>query len=362
MRVSIRALAMLASVLLAACTAAATPVPTTTPTQAPAASAAPGASAVATPVTLPPAESTKLKVGLSNNLAINQFIYPLARDLGLFQKYGLDVEVLSMAGGAGDVTKGLVSEQLQIGALSTGAALSAALTDAPLIVTGLDSSALFYTLLGSKDVKSAADLKGKTIAISSLGDVSHAAVLASLDRLGLKAGDVVLQNIGNEAARIAAVLSGAVAAAPVQTVNAKKVLDQGANLLVDLQQSNIKFGLAGVNTTKAWYQKNPNTLLRVLAALLEAQKAIFTKPSLAATAYQNFTSLDQPTAKASIDACIAGVCNKGLRFTADDFKLNKDVLLTINPAVAPIDIASVIDIGPLDKLQQMGFNREIEFP
>ena len=155
---------------------------------------------------------------------------------------------------------------------------------------------------------------------------------------------------------------GAVAAAPVQTVNAKKVVDQGANVLIDLQQSNIKFGLAGVNTTKDWYTKNPNTLLRVLASLLEAQKAIFTKPELAATAYQNFTLIDAPTAKASIDACIAGVCNKGLRFSAEDFKLNKEVLLTVNPAVAPIEIASVIDLGPLDRLEQIGFNSEIHFP
>ena len=65
---------------------------------------------------------------------------------------------------------------------------------------------------------------------------------------------------------------------------------------------------------------------------------------------------------AAIDSCIKLVCNKGLRFTAADFQLNKDVLVAINPDVSKVDIASVIDIGPLDKLKSLGFNDEIAFP
>lgn len=349
---------------VAACSSAATPAPTTAPSAAGSAAGSPAASvtAVKTPVALPPAETTKLTVGLSNNLAINQFLSPLARDLGLFQKYGLTVEVISMAGGAGDVTKGLVSNALQFGIISAGTAMSAALTDSPLVSFALDSSALSYSLLGSKDVKTAADLKGKAIAISTLGDVSHAAVLATLARLNLKPTDILIQNIGNEANRITAVIAGSVAAAPVQSVNAAKVIAQGANLLVDLDTNPVKFGIAGLTTTKDFAKKNPNTILRYLAAMLEAEAVIFTKPALAATAYQNYSQLTADNAKAAIDSCIKIVCNKGLRFTAADFQLNKDVLVTINPGVAAVDIASVIDIGPLDKLKSMGFNDEIAFP
>jgi NitT/TauT family transport system substrate-binding protein len=352
------------TLVIAACSSAATPAPTAAPTVAPttAGSAAPSQAAVKTPVVLPPAETTKLTVGLSNNLAINQFLSPLARDLGIFQKYGLTVEVISMAGGAGDVTKGLVSNALQMGIISAGTAMSAALTDSPLITMALDSSALSYSLLGAKDVKTAADLKGKAVAISTLGDVSHAAVLATLARLNLKSSDILIQNIGNEANRISALIAGSVAAAPVQSVNAPKVIAQGANLLVNLDDNPVKFGIAGLTTTKEFAAKNPNTILRYLAAMLEAEQVIFTKPALAATAYQNYSQLTADNAKAAIDSCIKLVCNKGLRFTAADFQLNKDVLVTINPDVAKVDIASVIDIGPLDKLKSMGFNDEIQFP
>jgi hypothetical protein len=63
-----------------------------------------------------------------------------------------------------------------------------------------------------------------------------------------------------------------------------------------------------------------------------------------------------------MDVCIAGYCNKGLKFTKEDFALNKDLQATLTPAVATMDIGQVIDSSYLDKLQQMGFNAEIEFP
>ena len=351
------------SLVASACSAAATPAPTKAPTAASTAgtSGAP-TTAVKTPIAFPAAETTNLKVALSNNLAVNQFINVLARDLGLFQKYGLTVEVISLAGGAGAVVQGLVSNSINIGVVSAGAALSASLTDAPLVTMGLDSTSLSYSLIGSKDVKSGADLKGKSVAISTLGDVSHAAVLATLQRLNLKPTDVLLQTIGNEAARISAVISGAVAAAPVQSVNSKKVLEQGTNLLIDLDTSPVKFGIAGVTATKAWAAKNQGTILRFLAAVIEAQQVMIEKPALAAVAYATFTSLDAATAKASIEACAKGVCNKGLVFSAADFALNKEVLATVNAAAANVDVNTVIDLGPLTKLKEMGFNAEINFP
>ena len=86
-----RASALLAAALtLSACSAAVTPAPTAAP--AASATAAASAAAVKTPVVFSAAEYTgKLTVGLSNNVAINQFLAPLAVSLGIFQKYNLKI-------------------------------------------------------------------------------------------------------------------------------------------------------------------------------------------------------------------------------------------------------------------------------
>ncbi len=356
------ALLLAVSLIATACTSGATPAPSA-PSAAPPTSAASAAAsaAAATPVVLPPAETTTITIGVTNNLAINQYPSQLANDIGLFQKYGLTVKVLSMEG-AGAALQSLLAGQIQAALTGPGNVLSAALTDSPLIMATMESNYLAYMLMGGKDIKTGADLKGKSIAISSLGGVSHAAVVASLSQLGLKASDVIIQGIGNEASQIAAMVSGAVASAPVSTTGVPKLQALGYNVLVDLTKSGVRFGIDGLTLTKAWAAKNPNTILRIIAAQLEAQKAMFTKTPLAVTAFQAYTTVDATVAKASLDQCLAGLCNKGFGFTKDDFALNRDILATVSPAVKDVDLGVVGDMSYLNKLKDLGFNTEIGWP
>ena len=100
----------------------------------------------------------------------------------------------------------------------------------------------------------------------------------------------------------------------------------------------------------------------VLAAQLEAQKIMFTDPTRTITEYRNLTSLDEATARTSVEHYAKSVGNKGFRFTTQDFNLNKQMISKINTATAGVDLATVVDISYLDKLQTMGFNAELQFP
>ncbi|HEX5466514.1 MAG TPA: ABC transporter substrate-binding protein [Candidatus Limnocylindrales bacterium] len=358
--------------VVAACGAGASPSPSSeSPSAAATSAAASPSSSVATSATplpsgvafdLPPAETTDLTIGLSNNLAANQFVDVLAQEMGIFEKYGLNVKVVSFEGD-GKLVQALVAGQLQGGEGSGGPVISAAVTDTPLQVVTVNATSLPYDLLGAKDIKTAADLKGKQVAISSFGSTAHAVVLAALDQLGLQASDVTLQQVGSESTRIAAVLAGSVAAAPVTTINSQKAIDQGLNALVDLTQHPVLYDTAGLNVRKDWAAKNPNTILRLIAALTEAQKVVFTDPDLATQKYMEFTQLDHDTSAAAIAACADGsACNKGFTFSADNLVLPKQVTLTVNPAVKDVDPASVIDTSYLQKLKDLGFNAAIAYP
>ncbi len=47
-------------------------------------------------------------------------------------------------------------------------------------------------------VKTAADLKGKSVAISSFGSQSHAGALLAVKSLGLATSDVTITQVGND--------------------------------------------------------------------------------------------------------------------------------------------------------------------
>lgn len=357
MRVILPALVSLA-VLLGACgtgNSGSTPQPATFPTSAS------GSAAIAGGVQLPPAETTKVTIGLSNDLAVGQFLDKFAADLGLFQKYGLDVDVVSFQGD-GKLVQALVAGQIQGSEGSGGSAISSQLTDTPLVVTTLNNVSLPYDLIGGKDIKTAADLKGKLVGVSSFGSVAHAVVLAALEQLGLTSADVVVTQIGNEAARISAVSAGSIAAAPVTVVNAQPLIDDGLNVLVDLTDAHIKYATAGLTVRKDWVKDNQGTVLRMIAAILEAQKTLWDQPDLAVEKYVAFTQTDEATAKAAIDAYIQSEGNKGLRFTQDAFTIPLEVTKSVNPEVDKVDLASVYDLSYLDKLESLGFNDAISFP
>jgi NitT/TauT family transport system substrate-binding protein len=335
------------SIVLAACSGAASPSVTTPGASTPAASGAAGE--------LPPPETTKVTIGLTNNLAAGQFIDQFAKDLGTFKKYGLDVDVLAFEGDS-KATQALVAGQIQGAESSGGMVIASQKTDTPLVTVALNNVRLDYVLIGAKGVTSAADLKGKQVGVSSLGSVAHAVVLAALKNLDLQPSDVTITAVGSESARIAAVSAGSIQAAPVQIDRADKLKAEGLNVLTDLTKTDLQYATAGLGFRKDWLAKNPNTALRLVASLLEAQETMWAKPDLAAQKYAEFNQSDPAVAKATIDSYVGGGGNRGLTFTKEAFVLPQQVLATVSPNDAQVDLDTVFDLSYLQKLKDMGFD------
>lgn len=335
---------LLIAVVVAGCTG----------TGAPAASAPSAASAISADG-LPPPEKTKLAIAITNNLAVGQFLDRFAQDLGLYKKYGLDVEVLSFEGD-GAATQAVIAGQVQATESSGGLIIASQLNDTPLVATAMNNLRLDYVCVGRPNIKTPADVKGKKIAVSSLGSVAHAVVLACLQKMGLKPTDVTILAVGSESARIAAVLSGSIDVAPVQIDRADQLTAQGLNILADLTKAGIVYATAGLGFRKDFLASNRNTALRLLAAILVAQETLWANPDLAAEKYAAFNGSDLKTAKATIKTYIDGGGNRGLKFTREAFVLPQIVTATLNPAVANVDLNTVFDLGLLEKLDALKFD------
>ena len=86
--------------------------------------------------------------------------------------------------------------------MSVALALSSQTTDVPLTTVAITASKLTDDLVSVANVKSAADLKGKAVAVSAFGGLSHGVVLLQLKQMGLAPEDVVVTQIGGQSARI----------------------------------------------------------------------------------------------------------------------------------------------------------------
>jgi hypothetical protein len=107
--------------------------------------------------------------------------------------------------------------------------ISSLTTDTPFLTIGTTLSKLTDGLFGGEGITSMEDLRGKPIAISTFGGESHAVVVSALRGAGMAPDDVEIVQIGGQSDRIAAVIGGSVAAAPIdiarQSANGRRGID-----------------------------------------------------------------------------------------------------------------------------------------
>ena len=356
-------LAVLAAVAMFAAACTSTPAATSAPASAAAPSVAASDGASAAPsvasAALPTPEKTDIKIGLSVT-ETSQFAAKLAELAGIYKKNGLNVEV-TVFEGDGKVMQALQAGQLDVGFGGTSSFITSQTTDVPVKALAVNAVILTDELVSTAAVKTADDLTGKCVAVSTFGGTSHGAVILSLKALNLTDKDVVITEVGGQSARIAALQGGACAAAPVDAAKHEEMAKLGFNFLVNLKEAKLPWGRSGLGVTEEWLAANPKTATVVAASVLEAQNMMWTDPDKAAEYYAAFTQSEVADAKALILE-FQEIGNRPMTWTDDAFQNPKEVLATVNPAMADVPVAEAFDRSVLDNLKASGFYEANKIP
>ncbi len=347
-----RALSSLVVVGLALAACGGTPAASVAPTSAASPSAAAGQ--------LPKPELTKVRIGLSAPTEPIQFAEKLADMIGIYQKYGLSVEITGFEGD-GKALQSLVAGQLDFFVGSAAVAVTSVTTDTPIKLVSMNGLYITDGFFCGKDIKTAADVKGKIVAVSTFGGTSHGSVLLSLKALGLTSKDVTIQQVGGESARLAALKAGSIACAPLEIVRKTELEPLGFNVLVDVKASKLPWGRSGLMAKADFIQKNPNTVLVVVAAALEAQNSMWTDTKTAITKFAEFTQVKEDAAATRVNDFLT-YGSRAMLFDQQAFIAPRDTLAAVNPAVANVDVTKTYDLSFLNKLKDNGFYKKIGAP
>lgn len=310
----------------------------------------PAASMGAMPA-LPAPEKTTVNIGLSVT-ETSQYAAKLAEQAGIWEKYGITPSI-TVFEGDGKVMQALQAGQLDIGFIGVSAALNSQVTDAPVTILGTNAIILSDNLIAVPDVKSADDLRGKCVAISTFGGTSHGSSILSLQALGLTPADVIITEIGGQSARIAALEGGACQAAVVDVALQAEMEGKGFNALTNLKEAALPWGRSGFGVTKEWLAANPNTALNALAATLEGQNMMWADPAKAAEYYAAFREIEPAEAEALI-ADFQSVGDRTMTWVDGAFENPKTVLSTVNPDISGVDITTAYDRSYLQQLKDLG--------
>jgi ABC-type nitrate/sulfonate/bicarbonate transport system substrate-binding protein len=189
---------------------------------------------------------------------------------GIFKKYGLNVSTV-MSGSTASATA-VVAGKSQAYYGEATSAFQAVTQGQPVEIVGtFRDYGLFYFMTGP-GITSASQLKGKSIAISSVGDSTDLSTRNALATLGISVNDVTLLATGTSSAREAAMLSGRVAATLLTNPTADAAVGKGCKILVD--QTKQLFVGSAVVIDKSYGQQNPGAVVNFLKAMVEAVKFI----------------------------------------------------------------------------------------
>jgi NitT/TauT family transport system substrate-binding protein len=126
-----------------------------------------------------------------------------------------------------------------------------------------------HILVARSGNKKVTDLKGKRIAVSTIGSVPHIILREALTQAGMNPdNDVIILAIGGSGERLAALTAGTVDATPLDIAYVEKAEKLGlVSLLYFGDVVNLRLGGFGVSMDKI--RKNPSQIVRAIRATLK---------------------------------------------------------------------------------------------
>jgi NitT/TauT family transport system substrate-binding protein len=184
-----------------------------------------------------------------------------AKEGRYFEKHGIkNLEVIQFSGGQ-PVTRALIGGDIQISTTGGAAVINARLKGADTVIIARTVGVFPYTLYVSRDIRDPSELKGKRLAVSTVGGSGYVAMQYALRKLGLDPEkDVAMLQVGDFGTRLASLASGTVQGTlllPPFTLRAKEL---GLKPLYDMVGSGIQYPINQITTRQSFIKSQRETV------------------------------------------------------------------------------------------------------
>src|SRR5437870_9413858 len=306
-------------------------VATTTP--------APSASSGAT---LAP-ELIKLKSSYGNVTPANLAPF-YAKEIGIFAKHGLDIDLVLIDGGA-PWAAALISGQIQFGNFGGTETMSGVAAGSDMVAVSLFVPVTPWQLLAKSEYKTPEDLRGKVVGVASKGGSSEVAADLSLQRLKLDPNkDVTKQALGSVANLTKGMLGGAAYAGPGHPPDTVLLLKSGFKVIVDLASEKIPATDNCTIVRRSYMQANRQTVQAYIDSEIEAIAAAKKDKAGAVKVLGKLLQLDDQDALGqAYDFYVTQIMPVYPHVTTETFNYTKDTLAATNAAVKTLDVTKAID-------------------
>ena len=217
-----------------------------------------------------------------------------ARERGFYRKHGIDAEIIAMRPPLtiGAIQAGEIDYAFGASTISRGS-----ISGAPVRLVSLALRTSFHTLVARPQVKSIADLKGKTIAVT-IGAADDFVARHLIRRAGLDPRDFAFVNMGGSDTRFPALHAGSIDATPLSLPFFIVAKRQGFTLLGSAADV-IDMATVGIGTSTRKIQQEREQVKKMVRVQLDTLRWIKTQKAEVVPFLQKFFGLDEDVAAES---------------------------------------------------------------
>jgi len=266
---------------------------------------------------------------------------------GFFKEEGLDLELIRLVPTVAHNAL-LLNEVQYHGLADSGLRLAA--RGAPLKAIFYGADRPMYYLVGKKELRTVAELKGKKIGVSTFGGTSDLSARLLLKQHGIDEKNTTLLQFGSEGTRVGALKAGA-ADAIIVPVPAVAILKQeGYNELAFVGDA-VDFASNGYTTTEKRIKENSQEVKKVVRSIYRGLRFAKDNPEETIKIIEKEWKIKADIARGSYDAIIKALNEDGI-IGEKQLSIHFDLIRRTEKDIGEIPVDKVVDFRLLREVRR----------
>jgi NitT/TauT family transport system substrate-binding protein len=266
---------------------------------------------------------------------------------GFFKEEGIDLELIRIVPTLAH--NALLLNEIQYHGLADSG-LRLAARGAPLKAIFYGADRPMYYLVGKKDIRTVAELKGKKIGVSTFGGTSDLSARLLLQQHGIDEKNAVLLQFGSESTRVGALKAGA-ADAIIVPVPAVAILKQEGYREIAFVGDAVEFASNGYTTTDKRIKENSQEVKKVVRSIYRGLRFAKENPEETIKIIEKEWKIKADVARGSYDAIIKALNDDGI-IGEKQLSIHFDLIRRTEKDIGEIPVDKVVDFRLLREVRR----------
>jgi NitT/TauT family transport system substrate-binding protein len=300
----------------------------------------------------------KLRVGYASITAA--FSIPwIAKEAGIFQRHGLDVELVYIASGPRSLQT-LVAGGVDVVAFGGAAGIDAKLAGADTLYVAIPVKRVIVFTVVAPEIHRVEDLRGKIIGATRVGTLTDFFTRYFLRQAGLVPDrDVMIRGTGGLPETLAALKAGQIHAGTFGFPAVLHARAAGFRVLVDYSTLGFRYPLSAVGVTQSLIRAREPAVRSFLAAYLEGIHRFRTDPVLAMNVIGKYTQTTDRKILEETQTVYASAFERLAYPDPEDLKLALNQVSENNPRARGADPREFVEPRLIRDIEASGFIKKL---